>query len=241
VFFDGSCVKKNMHQIWSILHRTQLRIALASWIVVMNRVTSFGFPHCQSNIINRVLQKGPAIRNPNPYFFMTASFSRLAVDGRGGVESKINQNKVVDTPVDVEFRNQTINCAEGELLRTALLRNRMTPHNGRARVINCRGLGTCGTCAVQIVGVVAPTERTALERTRLSLPPFTAAAAALRLSCQVRIAQQANGTMLRVIKYDGFWGQHVPRISCDMGFELPFGELEFILDAQGRESSPPAE
>ena len=41
---------------------------------------------------------------------------------------------------------------EGETLRTAALRRGIvSPHNGRANDINCRGLGTCGTCAVDIV------------------------------------------------------------------------------------------
>jgi hypothetical protein len=38
----------------------------------------------------------------------------------------------------------------GELLRTALLRKGATPHNDWSRLICCRGLGTCGTCAVEI-------------------------------------------------------------------------------------------
>jgi hypothetical protein len=40
----------------------------------------------------------------------------------------------------------------GELLRTAALRvGKTSPHNGRANLINCRGLGTCGTCAVELL------------------------------------------------------------------------------------------
>ena len=216
-----------------------LRIVLASWVVAIDRVSSFGFPNIQSNIVNRFLQKGPGMCNQYPHSLKPASLTR--VSAANGIETNLDQKKVGEDLVTIEFRNRTINCKEGELLRTALLRNRMTPHNGRARIVNCRGLGTCGTCAVQVVGAVTPTERTALERTRLSLPPFQVTAAGhLRLACQMRIAQQVHGTPLRVIKYDGFWGQHAPRISSDMGFELPFGELEFILDLKGRDQSPPA-
>lgn len=38
----------------------------------------------------------------------------------------------------------------GATLRTAMLEAGVTPHNGRATLINCRGLGTCGTCAVEV-------------------------------------------------------------------------------------------
>jgi ferredoxin len=38
----------------------------------------------------------------------------------------------------------------GSKLRTAMLLNGVSPHNGKAQLINCRGLGTCGTCAVEI-------------------------------------------------------------------------------------------
>ena len=48
----------------------------------------------------------------------------------------------------VRFRGAEVWADDGELLRTALLRAGVaSPHNDRARVVNCRGLGTCGTCA----------------------------------------------------------------------------------------------
>lgn len=50
----------------------------------------------------------------------------------------------------VSYRGRTIEVAAGAKLRTALLQAGLTPHNGRAQLINCRGLATCGTCAVQI-------------------------------------------------------------------------------------------
>ena len=52
--------------------------------------------------------------------------------------------------VTIEYRGITITAVKGTLLRTALLQNGLTPHNGRAELINCRGLGTCGTCAVEV-------------------------------------------------------------------------------------------
>ena len=46
----------------------------------------------------------------------------------------------------------TIECDHGAILRDVLQRYDLgiDPHNGAASVINCRGHGTCGTCAVEI-------------------------------------------------------------------------------------------
>ena len=62
----------------------------------------------------------------------------------------------------------------------------VTPHNGRAALINCRGLGTCGTCAVEVQGPVEPQQWTAAERLRLHFPPHSPPGnQRLRLACQV--------------------------------------------------------
>jgi ferredoxin len=62
----------------------------------------------------------------------------------------------------------------------------VTPHNGRAALINCRGLGTCGTCAVEVQGEVEPRGWTPQERLRLNFPPHAPPRnARLRLACQV--------------------------------------------------------
>jgi ferredoxin len=55
----------------------------------------------------------------------------------------------------ITYQGQTVTCPVGANLRQVLLQNQRTVHNGGAQLINCRGLGTCGTCAVQIVGPVA--------------------------------------------------------------------------------------
>jgi ferredoxin len=101
----------------------------------------------------------------------------------------------------VTFENQTIECEAGERLRDVLLRAGTTPHNGNARWFNCKGFGTCGTCAVRIEGEVG--EKNARERWRLDFPPHDAEAG-LRLACQVRVHDD-----LVVTKYEGFWGQDV--------------------------------
>lgn len=124
---------------------------------------------------------------------------------------------------------------DGETLRTAALRRGVvSPHNGRARLINCRGLGTCGTCAVEIDngGSVEPNERNEIERVRLSLPPHGSPQQSpkLRLACQVQVRGDIN-----VIKRTGFWGQYQD-LGSKSEAETYFGDLEYVLD---RRSPPP--
>jgi ferredoxin len=101
----------------------------------------------------------------------------------------------------IDFRGRTVDCAAGAVLRDALFAAGETPHNGRACLLNCRGNGSCGTCAVAVSGPVSePTRR---ERLRLSVPPHDPDAG-LRLACQTRVLGDVT-----VEKFDGFWGQHV--------------------------------
>lgn len=87
-------------------------------------------------------------------------------------------------------------AASGTTLRTALLTGGVTPHNGRATLINCRGLGTCGTCAVEVVGPVQPQEWTAQEQLRLNFPPHGPQGnRRLRLACQVLPATCSGPSM----------------------------------------------
>ncbi len=102
----------------------------------------------------------------------------------------------------VTFRGQTIECEAGEKLRDVLLRAGLSPHNGQARWFNCKGFGTCGTCAVEILrGQVGPKNRR--EEWRLDFPPHDRDAG-LRLACQVSVTED-----LVIEKHDGFWGHLV--------------------------------
>ena len=117
----------------------------------------------------------------------------------------------------------------GELLRTAALRRGIvSPHNGKSKLINCRGLGTCGTCAVEVAkgGVVEPRERNNRERLRLSFPPHNPDKQSpfLRLACQL----QVHGD-LQVTKRAGFWGQY-DDLSPSGSYQTFFGDLEYLLD-----------
>lgn len=101
----------------------------------------------------------------------------------------------------VEFRGREIECETGALLRDVLREAGVSPHNGRADALNCRGHGTCGTCAVAVDGETGP--RTSREERRLRFPPHDPESG-LRLSCQTTVEGD-----LTVRKYPGFWGQNV--------------------------------
>ncbi|WP_123533718.1 2Fe-2S iron-sulfur cluster-binding protein [Halosimplex salinum] len=103
----------------------------------------------------------------------------------------------------VRYGDSEIDCDEGAVLRDVLLDAGIVPHNGGAERANCRGQGTCGTCAVTVDGEASePTRR---ESWRLDFPPHDADSG-LRLACQTRVEGD-----LTVEKFPGFWGQHVDR------------------------------
>lgn len=103
----------------------------------------------------------------------------------------------------VHFMGRATECAAGTRLRDALLDAGLTPHHSAMTILNCHGLGTCGTCAVEVCGDPgAVTEPTAIERWRLSFPPHSADSG-LRLACQCRVLGEVE-----VVKHPGFWGQH---------------------------------
>ena len=55
----------------------------------------------------------------------------------------------------ITAQGKIFECESGANLRQVLLKNKVNPHNGNAALINCRGIGTCGTCAVAIAGKVS--------------------------------------------------------------------------------------
>ncbi len=99
------------------------------------------------------------------------------------------------------YRGETVTVDRGTVLRDALRDAGLSVHNGGAAALNCRGHGSCGTCAVAISGETSrPTRR---ERLRLSVPPHDPDSG-LRLACQTRV----EGDVV-VEKGDGFWGERV--------------------------------
>ena len=153
-----------------------------------------------------------------------ASTSNEALDA-GGARS-VHQVTWKTADGDVSFQ-----VGDGEILRTAALRREViSPHNGRARLINCRGLGTCGTCAVEINGTVEPLQRNSVESVRLSLPPHGSQSSKLRLACQVQVRGDVT-----VTKRTGFWGQYAD-LAEKSEPETYFGDLEFVLDTRSPSS-----
>ncbi|MEM8828676.1 MAG: 2Fe-2S iron-sulfur cluster-binding protein [Cyanobacteria bacterium P01_G01_bin.19] len=99
--------------------------------------------------------------------------------------------------VTVQGKNFT--CEQGANLRKILLKHKIVLHNGNSTIINCRGIGSCGTCAVEIIGAVSPPNWK--DKARRSLPPHSLEQNR-RLACQTTVLGD-----IEVIKYDGFWGQ----------------------------------
>lgn len=103
----------------------------------------------------------------------------------------------------IYFRQQAIPCQEGNNLRKVLLKAGLSPHNGNAQWFNCKGMGTCGTCAVEITGSVS--DKTKVEKWRLNFPPHKESDG-LRLACQCKV----KGEELHLTKHQGFWGSELP-------------------------------
>ena len=99
----------------------------------------------------------------------------------------------------ITVQGKQLSCESGANLRQVLLENNIDLYNGGAKVINCHGIGTCGTCAVQVEGEVS--EPNWKDKTRRSLPPHSPTKN-LRLACQTKVLGN-----VKVTKFDGFWGQ----------------------------------
>jgi ferredoxin len=105
----------------------------------------------------------------------------------------------------ISYQTRTTTCPVGTRLRDALLDAGMTPHHSAVSIVNCHGLGTCGTCAVEVRSDPgAVTEPTAIERWRLSFPPHRSGRD-LRLACQCRVLGDVE-----IVKHPGLWGQRRP-------------------------------
>jgi ferredoxin len=103
----------------------------------------------------------------------------------------------------VQAQGKTIECDLGANLRQVLLKHGVDLYNGPSPWVNCRSLGTCGTCCVAIEGPISPL--TWKEKARLSIPPhleMKSLARDRRLACQVQVLGD-----LKVTKFNQFWGE----------------------------------
>ena len=99
----------------------------------------------------------------------------------------------------ITAQGKTFECDRDANLRQALLKQGIELYNQQAKLINCRGIGSCGTCAVAIEGEVSAANWR--DRGRRSLPPHSPRRD-LRLACQTKVLGD-----IKVTKFDGFWGQ----------------------------------
>jgi ferredoxin len=143
-----------------------------------------------------------------------------------------DEKEMVRVSFETSTETKTILIQKGEVLRSAMLKRGTSVHNGKSRLINCRGLGTCGTCAVEINcngndDAIEPVERNTREKVRLNFYPHGSndQSSNLRLACQC----QVNGDIC-VTKRSGFWGQDSEDLAEEYDAQLYFGELEYILD-----------
>lgn len=198
----------------------------------------FRYGTCAGNSITSVKRRimGMAASSPSD---ISSSSSNNDKYGEGGPKQSAKKKHTIRwrTPSDDLDDQISFHAFDGELLRTAALRRGLvSPHNGRANAFNCRGLGTCGTCAVEIEGD-SLTDRNAIETFRLSVPPGhgrdstgTGTRPPLRLACQVPV----RGDLV-VTKRTGFWGQY-DDVAKPSKPTKPLGELEFILDKKSPET-----
>ncbi len=144
-----------------------------------------------------------------PLFFASSFAGRCETsngfDERGTRAEVIFRTNPEPMP-KITFNNQTIQCETGDNLRHVLMRANLPLYNGVARLIHCRGLGTCGTCAVRLKGEVSP--MTGVEKWRLGFPPHRQTDSlenGLRLACQCKVLGD-----LEIEKLTGMWGNVPP-------------------------------
>lgn len=101
--------------------------------------------------------------------------------------------------LNILAEGKTFEVTEGANLRESLLSQNIDLYNSAAKVLNCHGHGTCGTCLVKVEGKVS--EPTLIEKIRMAIPPHSGHKDR-RLSCQVKVLGD-----VRVTKFDGFFGE----------------------------------
>lgn len=104
----------------------------------------------------------------------------------------------------IEFKGKRFVAKRGTNLRKACREAGLSPHNGASQWLNCKGLGTCGTCAIEVEeGVLGPLN--SREKWRLNFPPHRQEDG-LRLACQLKVEGD-----LRLKKHSGFLGEQKGR------------------------------
>ncbi|MBC8285525.1 MAG: (2Fe-2S)-binding protein [Nitrospinae bacterium] len=83
--------------------------------------------------------------------------------------------------VHFEKENRTLEVEEGENLREAAIRNKLSIYPHVTKILNCRGRGLCTACTVQVLsGKIEPRNET--ETDKLGKKPDD-----FRMACQVSV------------------------------------------------------
>ncbi len=98
---------------------------------------------------------------------------------------------------------RTVELDSNKNLRASLKKYWDQIYNKPFKKLHCRGLGTCGTCAVKVDGELTPA--TKMEKWRLNFPPHKdGLAKGLRLACQCMPLGE-----IKITKGQGKWGQEI--------------------------------
>ena len=90
--------------------------------------------------------------------------------------------------VRFEGSDKQIEVGKGANLRRSLLLHETTPHAGLHKALNCRGLGLCGTCWIEVLeGEENLSPPSKMELLPLTSPWKRVGVPGRRLSCQVRV------------------------------------------------------
>lgn len=92
--------------------------------------------------------------------------------------------------------NKTVECPQGANLRKLALQQGIPLYNGISRVFNCRGLGLCGTCCVEVV----PEEKVGPKQ-YMEVLRFFQIKGNFRLACQAEVRGD-----IEVTKHEGLYG-----------------------------------
>lgn len=110
---------------------------------------------------------------------------------------------------------QEIEVPAGSNLRTEAMKANIGLYPGPAKLLNCRGLGTCGTCKVLVKkGMDNLAPMTFFEKARLALMPFATIGHEneMRLACQCVVNGDCTIQTKPALDMDGenFWTKPWP-------------------------------
>jgi ferredoxin len=105
---------------------------------------------------------------------------------------------------------QTLEVPEGSNLRKEAVKGGIQLYPGIARFLNCRGLGSCGTCRIYVKkGMENLSPKRAKERIRLALMPFANIGheKEVRLACQCQVLGDCEIETKPIVDLSGepFW------------------------------------